>query len=359
MSSEVSDISAPLNDYRCFFCGKNIGYDNQRTLGSTLSQRFPSRPPSSTLICRSGCDRTIQRKIGWIPDLEKNPAECFARLGWVLIRAEDCIDNEALLGLADSAHNKVKNQTSESRALSAPQTITGQVQQRRLDRLRAYKPLGLMMKDVCLSHLKSVMDDNEGLVDVETPAADVLKELKVADLSFLESAPGDPPQQIHRDGFNSSQFGAILFLGNTVSTDLPIATYQPYSKTVETVPESKMEKLAEHHRSQLSSSTLKRDCCFVNFPVHRGDLLLFREDIFHRGPGVALDATENRVVLFLKLAHEVEEIPEQQSSVHEMIDRYGRQDIRVQTAMIKGAGDHLIEQIRQDEEALKKAAEEK
>ena len=97
---------------------------------------------------------------------------------------------------------------------------------------------------------------------------------------YLLAGQGNlPPQEIHTDGTNSKNFGAILYLTNgSWSTEFPSLKYYPQTNE-DSHPLAETQELKRMKRYFRENFLLK-------FPVRKRDLALFHEDLPHRGPGI-------------------------------------------------------------------------
>ena len=183
----------------------------------------------------------------------------FKKSGWIFIKN----DNDEITQNALKLKDKIVNGDAKWYKISGGyyqcnintyKSLRGQIERYAKDKLELQ---GISTKDLCTRHFK-----------------------------LLHAPPGAEEQAAHRDGISKNQYVVAFYLSENRTTDV---SYKPY-------PEFRMDDLSNEDKKQMDPSYWDS---FINFKTQPGDMMIFAEDVVHRGIRNATD--QDRYVLFTVL----------------------------------------------------------
>ncbi len=123
---------------------------------------------------------------------------------------------------------------------------------------------------------------------IEKTATEVIgrHDLVAHHFKLLVAKPGSGPQAPHRDGLSKNQYVVAVYLSHNQTTDVSALLY----------PSDDLAKMSDDNKAQMDP---KYWTSFRNFKTVPGDMMIFAEDVVHRG--IYNDSDQSRHVLFTVL----------------------------------------------------------
>ena len=239
-------------------------------------------------------------------NMSTSSSSTFSKYGWIFVPKEEnnfsssSFSYPPLLSLAQEISSKVLQEYEEGKNIEKWNRISGGYYQYSLNHLSKLKKL---LSSYAKKHLLQ-----NGL------SQEIINTLEAKQMKLLVAPPKSGPQAPHLDGLLKHSYVVAFYLNENESTEV---STRPYSF------ETNYGELDEKEDREMCSRPYW-STQFTKFQTKPGDMMIFAEDIIHRG--IQNNTTENRQVIFLILTKEKKKTDEYQIFEWNWIgDCYGKE----------------------------------